>query len=277
MVISASCSRARPQDQLPVERLGEARVGHRRPDAARARALSPAFRHSASRAPKDRIATPCPSSTIRPRPISSGTPALGHLDPDALAAREAEGARPVVDRGGGRHHVHELRLVRGRHHHEVRQAGEDRRRRRPRHGSARRRRRARRGRWRSAPAAAGSRRRAPPGRSRAAGRSSRSRRTASSPPPPCRRRRSRACCSAMPTSKERRGKRLAKRSRPGAVRHRRGHRDDPLVRLGLADQTTARRPWCRIGAFDGFFCCAPVTTSNFATPWYLSLDASAGG
>ena len=51
--------------------------------------------------------------------------ALGRqLDADALAARIAEGARPVVDGDGGRHHVHQLGLVGGRHQHEARQAAE---------------------------------------------------------------------------------------------------------------------------------------------------------
>ena len=146
----------------------------------------------------------------------------------------------------------------------------DRRRRTPRHGSARRRRPARPGRWRSAPAAAGSPRRAPPGRSRAAGRSSRSRRTASSPPPPSRRRRSRACCSAMPTSKQRSRKALARRDRgpcrPASPRSPPRSARPPRPR----GSATARRPWCRMARSRASSAARRSPRRTSPTPWYLS-------
>ncbi len=175
-----------PQDQ--VHRRAAWRNGRRRrwPDS-RAR---PAGRRpcsaSARRVPNERIATAEPSRRMRPRPISSGSGAVGDLDADAVAARIAEGARPVVDGDGGGDHVRQLGLVGRAPSARSPAAGRGSRRRSCRRGSGRRRRPARRGRWRSAPAGAGSPRRAPPGRSRAAGRWSRSPRTAS-----CRRRRGR--------------------------------------------------------------------------------------
>ena len=90
----------------------------------------------------------------------------------------------------------------------------DRRGRSCRNASPRRCRPARPGPARSAPAGSGSPRRAPPGRRRAAGTSSRWRRTASSPRSPGRPRTSPPCCSAMPTSKQRSGNALPKRSSP---------------------------------------------------------------
>ena len=86
-----------------------------------------------------------------------------------------------------------------------------------------------------------------------------------------------ACCSAMPTSKQRLGKRSPKSWSPvpsGIAAVTATMRSSAL---GLADQRLREDLGVGSGAFEGFFCCAPVTTSNFATPWYLSADASAGG
>ena len=74
--------------------------------------------------PNESSATLWPSRTMRPLPISSGTPICRHLDADAFAARIAQRRRAVVDRDLRRHHVHELGLVGRRHDDEARQAAE---------------------------------------------------------------------------------------------------------------------------------------------------------
>ena len=88
---------------------------------------SAAARHSGSLAPKESSATAEPSRKTRPLPISSGVPALGQSDADALPARIAKGGGTIVDAGGRRHHMHQLGLVGCRHHHHAGQARRDRR------------------------------------------------------------------------------------------------------------------------------------------------------
>ena len=170
--------------------------------------------------------------------------ALGQLDADALAAREAERARPVVDRHGGRHHVHQLGLVGRGHHHEVRQAGEV--------GDVE-------GAGMGRPVGADQpgavdgeahrqaldrhvvhhlvvaalqegrvdrRERLHPGRRHPGAEGHR------------------VLLGDADVEAALR-KALGEQVEPGAVRHRRGHRHDPVVGLRLADQRLARTPWCR--------------------------------
>ena len=61
---------------------------------------------------------------MRPLPISSGLPSVGHRHAEAFAARIAQRRGAIVDRRRGRHHVDEFGLVGRRHHHEIRQAAE---------------------------------------------------------------------------------------------------------------------------------------------------------
>ena len=49
----------------------------------------------------------------------------GHLDPHAFAARIAKGDGAVVMRGGGGDHVDQFRLIRGGHHHDAGQVGKE--------------------------------------------------------------------------------------------------------------------------------------------------------
>ena len=122
-MISTSWFSRQAADEVVVERLGEARVGNRRRQAERGELVGRleafgepraerqdgdrgAFAHDAALADLERTAF------------------RRQLHADALAARIAEGGRPVVDGGRGRHHVLELGLVGGRHQHEARQAAE---------------------------------------------------------------------------------------------------------------------------------------------------------
>ena len=70
-----------PQHQIGVERLGEARVGHRGGQAVRGERLGRLAGIPASRVPNDSSATEVPSRMIRPLPISSGTPTSGMSTP----------------------------------------------------------------------------------------------------------------------------------------------------------------------------------------------------
>ncbi len=110
-------------DQVRVEGLGEAGVGHRRAEALGAEILG---RHQAFLQTRTEIQDGNLGAL-------ANDPALAdfqrralrrQLDADALAARIAEGRRPVVDCGGRRHHVHQFQLVGRRHDDEVRQASE---------------------------------------------------------------------------------------------------------------------------------------------------------
>ena len=80
---------------------------------------SAAARQSCSRVPKESSATLVPSLTMRPLPMVEQGAALRHVDAGAVAARIAEGDRPLVIGGRGAHHVAKLGLVGGRHHHEA--------------------------------------------------------------------------------------------------------------------------------------------------------------
>ena len=70
------------------------------------------------------------------------------------------------------------------------------------------------------------------------------------------------------------GKPIAEEVEPGARRHRRGDRDDPLVFLGFLDQRFGEHGGV-CGAFGVDFACAPVITSNLATLCHLSSACSA--
>ncbi len=111
-------------DQLLVERLGEAGICDRGRQAAGGQLVGRA----------QAFLQPGAIGQERDRPIAGAhDPALadlerradlGQIDPDALAAREAQGGRPVVEDRHGRHHVHQLGLVGRRHQDEARQAAE---------------------------------------------------------------------------------------------------------------------------------------------------------
>ncbi len=201
------------EDQLRVERLGEARVGHRGRQAVGRRAppLPSARRRAACRRKGSRSWNPrarCGRgrsagfrrvSAVRcrcPRRADSGTRRAS-----SMATAVATMCTSSASSAGA------MTIMPGR-------AARDSRYRTSRHGSGRRRRRSRRGRSRSAPAASGSRRRGRSGRSRAAGRSNRSRRTASKPSEASPAAKVTACCSAMPTSKVRVGNAWPNRSSP---------------------------------------------------------------
>ena len=70
------------------------------------------------------MATPVPCRRTRPRPISSGVPRAGSANPTPLAARIAEGGRPIVDRRRRGDHVHQLQLIGRGHQDHVGQAAE---------------------------------------------------------------------------------------------------------------------------------------------------------
>ncbi len=246
IVISTSCSRARRRIRSLVERLGEARIGDRRrqperrelvgrlqafgePRAERQQRDLAAFAHDAALADLERHAARRAAARRCPRRADSGTPTGGRRSPrrspPCAPARPRRPPPSPRSRAGSR----------------------DRRDRRSRHGSARRRRRARRGRWRSAPAGSGSPRRARPGRRRAAGRSSRSQRTASCPRVARPAAKVTACCSAMPTSKQRSGKRLREQSRPVPDGIAAVMATIASSRAGLGDQRLAEHLACRPG------------------------------
>ena len=84
-----------------------------------------------------------------------------------------------------------------------------------------------------------------------------------------------ACCSAMPTSKVRVGKRLAKRSSPvppgiAAV--------IATTRASASASAISASANTRVydGGPGGGLTCSPVITLKRDTPWYLSAAASAG-
>ena len=112
-----------PADQVLVQRLGEAGIGDRgrEPPGRQLVGSLQAFLEA------------CAEAQYRHRRALAHHPALadlqGHaplrqLEPDTFAARIAQGARPIVDLYRGRHHVHQLHLVRRRHHHEAGQASQ---------------------------------------------------------------------------------------------------------------------------------------------------------
>jgi hypothetical protein len=111
-----------PQDQVAVERLGEAGVGHGGADAA-ASSDSAALSASWRRVPSDRSATPDPRGPRGPcRSPGAGGPVDLHAH--ALAAGEAEGDGAVVVGRGGHDHAGELGFVRGGHDGEAGEVGE---------------------------------------------------------------------------------------------------------------------------------------------------------
>src|SRR3712207_7751409 len=65
-----------------------------------------------------------PRSTLFPYTTLFRSTDLRKLHPDALPARIAEGAGPVVNRQRRGHHVHQFGFIRGRHQHKARQAAQ---------------------------------------------------------------------------------------------------------------------------------------------------------
>ena len=96
MVTSTSCSRASRSTSSTSSGLAKRASATvvERPWLA---SCSAALRQSPSRVPNESSATAVPSRTMRPLPISSGTPISGHVDADAVAARIAQCGRTVVD------------------------------------------------------------------------------------------------------------------------------------------------------------------------------------
>ena len=108
------------QDQLFVQRFGEARVGDRgrqshggelicrlqallQTRAKREQCNLVALAHNAALADFQRFGI------------------FGNVDADAFTTRIAEGGGAVVDHGGGRDHARQFRFIGGGHHHHVRQ------------------------------------------------------------------------------------------------------------------------------------------------------------
>ncbi len=67
--------------------------------------------------------------------------------------------------------------------------------------------------------------------------------------------------------------RLAEQVEPGAGRHRGGDGDDLVVLARLLDQALGEHLGVGSARSACGLACAPVTTSNLTTPWYLSADA----
>ena len=112
-----------PQDQLPVQGLGEAGVGDGGGDALRLQVLGGLHRLGEAGAEGEEgdgrplAQHPAAADLQRRGP-------LGDLDAHALAAGIAEGDGAAVVGDGGRDHAGELRLVRRGHHRHARQVGE---------------------------------------------------------------------------------------------------------------------------------------------------------
>ena len=106
-----------------VQRLGETRVRHRRRQPVGAKLV---------RRRQALVQARAEAQQRHRRPFAQHPPlaqlqdlaALRQGGAEPLAARIAQRRRTVVDRHQSRHHVHQLRLVRRRHHHEARQAAE---------------------------------------------------------------------------------------------------------------------------------------------------------
>ena len=114
--------RRQPAHQFFVQRLGETGIGHGRREPAAA-SSSAAFKHSCSRVPKLSSATTFPSFSTRPLPIGSTEPRSA-FDPDAVATGIANRRGTVVYGGRRRHHMHQLRLIGRGHDHQAGQAAE---------------------------------------------------------------------------------------------------------------------------------------------------------
>ena len=123
IVMSNSCSRASRRIELASSGLAK-RASATVVEMPCAASVSAALMHSASRVPSDSSATVVPSRDDAAAADFERHADLRHLDADAVAARIAQRGRPVVDRGRGRHHVHEFGLVGRRHDDEIRQAAE---------------------------------------------------------------------------------------------------------------------------------------------------------
>ncbi len=111
------------QDQIAVERLGEARVGDGRRKPARRQFLGRLERFGEPR-PKRQDGDPRAAAQHAPLADRQGNAALGDLDADAVAARVAQRDRAGIMGGASRDHVDELGFVSRRHHRHVGQAGE---------------------------------------------------------------------------------------------------------------------------------------------------------
>ena len=112
-----------PQDEIGVERLGEAGIGDRgrKPVAGQLVGRLEAFAEPrAVGQQRDLVAFAHDAAAADLERLAFGR----HRHAAAFAARITQRRRAVVDRDLGRHHVGELGLVGGRHQHEARQAAE---------------------------------------------------------------------------------------------------------------------------------------------------------
>ena len=257
IVISASCSRGEAEDQVAVERLGEAGVGDRRAEAAGGERLGGLQAFGEARAEGEERDARCPPDD----------PAAADLE-RACRARASRRRRPrraeSGRRRGGRRCAAavatmctQLGLVGGGHHHEAGQVREI--------GDVEGAGVGRAVRADEPGAVDGEAHRQALERdvvddlvvaALEEGRVDRAER-ASCPPAASPAAKVTACCSAMPTSKQRSGNALGELVHAGAVGHRGGDRDDALVGLGLARSAPWRRPWCS-SARPAAFACAPV-------------------
>ncbi len=110
-------------DQVGVERLGKAGVGHRGAEPLGRQILG---RHQAFGEPRAEAQDRDLAALAHDAALADleRCAARRQLDADALAARIAEGRGAVIDVRRRGHHVHQLKLVGRRHDHEARQAGE---------------------------------------------------------------------------------------------------------------------------------------------------------
>src|SRR5580704_11240382 len=110
-------------DQGRIERFGEARIGDRRrqPECRQLLTRFYALTEAPAEGEKRDLAA-FPDDT--PLADLERNARLRHLDTDTVAAGIAEGRGPVVDSGSGRHHMHQVCLIRRRHDHEAWQAAE---------------------------------------------------------------------------------------------------------------------------------------------------------
>ena len=108
-----------PPDQVFVERLGKARVRHRRRQTEGGELLGclEALGHARAERQERHGGALAQDATLAD--VEDATD-LGQVDAETFPARIAHGGRAVVDSGRGRHHVLKLGLIRRRHDDETR-------------------------------------------------------------------------------------------------------------------------------------------------------------
>ena len=112
------------QDQLFIQWLGKARIGHGWRDAFGRQRLGGLFDFGKPRPERQNRHTPAFAQDSSLADLQRHA-RLGQLHPGPVAARIAEGNRPLVIRRSGGDHMHQLRLIRCRHDNEARQVGQE--------------------------------------------------------------------------------------------------------------------------------------------------------